>query len=97
MKKGDLVRRVRFSGNGELGSGSRAALLRESMKEFWKDPAIVVKGPYESVFSNELASGRPYSSVRMAVDVLYKGQIYEGIYIDDVERVVINHRQDSIE
>ena len=97
MKKGDLVKRTRFSGTGEVTRGKRYGILMESLQEYWKDPAVIVKGPYESIISDVLPSGQPYSSVRTAVDLLYKGKIYEAIFIDDVERIVVNNHRSSVE
>ncbi len=98
MKKGDLVKRVKFADSmSNVHSGKRYEILLESLSEFWKDPAMVVKGPYQSIVTSELPSGQPYSSVRTAVDLLYRGKIYENIFIDDVERIVVNNRSGGVE
>jgi|MDTB01.1.fsa_nt_gb hypothetical protein len=98
MKKGDLVKRVRFTDPMvRQTTGKRYEVLLESLSEYWKDPAVVVKGPYESIVASELPSGRPYSSVRTAVDLLYRGKVYENIFIDDVERIVVNQHLGDVE
>ncbi len=98
MKKGDLVKRVKFTDPMVTsGSGKRYDILLESLSEYWKDPAVVVRGPYESIVASELPSGQPYSSVRTAVDLLYRGKIYENVFIDDVERIVVNQHAADIE
>jgi len=98
MKKGDLVKRVRWSeAMSPPAGGKRYEALVDGLQKFWNDPAVVVKGPYESVASNILPSGQQYSSIRPAVDLLYKGKIYEGIFVDDVERIVVNRATGGVE
>ena len=88
MKKGDLVRRVRFSELADAGTiGHRAQEILQLHEEYWREPAVVVKGPYESSRSHETTSGQPYVAMHSAIDVLYRGTIHEGITVGDFERV----------
>ena len=88
MKKGDLVRRVRFSELADAGTiGHRAEEILQLHQEYWKESAVVVRGPYENSRSYETKSGQPYVAMHSAIDVLYRGSIHEGMAAGDFERV----------
>ena len=85
MKKGDLVKRVRFGIENVPGRRAQEALAES--KKWWSDPAVVVRGPYEAIRSETSTTGQPYSKVYRAIDVFYQGQLMSELPADDFNRV----------
>ena len=70
--------------------GGKSVLLEncdEETQETWRDPAMVVKGPYEYSFRREYPDGSKMTHVYRAVDIMHKGMLYKGISIEHLDRV----------
>ena len=81
MRKGDLVKRVRFGVEGTPGRRAQQ-VLEDSMRR-WEEPAVVVKGPYEAM--KVVSDGHEH--IYHAIDILYRGQLYKKLHADDFDRV----------
>ena len=79
--KGQLVTRVRFS---DVNVPPDSQII-----QFWSEPAVVVKGPYEKSLRIH-HHGRPFlTEVRRYIDVYIKGELLVGLNVDDFERYVL--------
>jgi|1_EtaG_2_1085319.scaffolds.fasta_scaffold02516_1 hypothetical protein len=85
MKKGDLVKRVRFGIENVPGKRAEKALAES--RQWWSDPAVVVRGPYEAVRPETTSGGQQYSKVYRAIDVFYHGQLMSSLPADDFNRI----------
>ena len=85
MQKGSLV-----SLRSLPIEGGRSILLSdcdEESQEAWKDPAVVVKGPYEHSSQHELVDGKKMIRVYRAVDIMHNGTLYVAISIEHLTRI----------
>ncbi len=85
MRKGNLVKLRTLP-----IEGGKSVLIEdcdEDTRLAWKDPAVVVKGPYECSFRREFEDGRKLTTVYRACDIMHNGVIYERISIEHLERV----------
>ena len=64
MKPGDLIMRVSFPSHEA---------------DIWKDPCVVIKGPYEDHVQVTAMNNKPIVVVRQVVDVLNKNKVYTKI------------------
>ena len=87
MRKGDLIQRVKFpslSADPDPPLKSYVAKLKED----WIRPCIIVRGPYETIYSESKdAKKRTTTIVRMAIDVLYDGELRKELFPQDFEKI----------
>jgi hypothetical protein len=70
--------------------GGKSVLISdcdEETQEAWKDPGVVVKGPYEYSSRQEFADGSKMTRVYRAVDIMHKSILYVGISIEHLDRI----------
>ena len=78
FKKGQLVRRTRFSGIRTVPD--------DYIHEQWSRPAVVVKGTYERSTHHEKNNIVVATELYMCIDILLDGRILEGLRASDFVR-----------
>ena len=87
MRKGDLVKRINFPILSDDPDPPLKSYV-EQLKRNWTQPCIVVKGPYEAVYSETKdAKKRTTTVVRLAIDVLYEGELRKELFPQDFEKI----------
>ena len=85
MRKGSLVKLRTLP-----VEGGKSVLLDdcdEETQQQWKDPAVIVRGPYEFSFRQEYSDGTRMTKIYKAVDIMHKGVLYEAISIEHLDRI----------
>ena len=85
MRKGSLVSLRSLP--VEAGKSILLTDCDEETQEIWKEPGVVVKGPYEYSSRHEFPDGSKMTRVYRAVDIMHKGVLYEGISIEHLNRI----------
>ena len=71
MKPGDLVKRGSFPSHEA---------------DLWKDPCVIIKGPYEDVIQVTTYNNKPITVVRMVIDVLNNNKVYIKVPVFEFEK-----------
>ncbi len=80
MRKGQLVKRTRFSGIRQPVSSA--------LRQQWNKTAVVVKGPYEKQVHHTGAAGiTVHTEVILCIDILVEGILIKGLKASDFERI----------
>ena len=80
MRKGDLVRRIRFDTRVPEN-------LVEELRVKWKDPCMVVRGTYEGHISYENRSGQKITEISPVIDVMHLSGVIKGVPVEHFERL----------
>ena len=85
MRKGSLVKLRTLP--VEEGKSVLIEECDEVTQEEWKDPAVVIRGPYECSSRREYPDGTRMTRVFRAVDIMHKGVLYVGVSIEHLDRI----------